>query len=119
MLNYLKTTFSISELLALPCVSSVPTLPEVFQRGPSAKLWENLKHQDNDKVIITLSSEEHGGNMTHLLIWRDGGFWLFTVTRAEDKSGVCNVEVDNKRDEGPGDSEVGPQRQVGQMCCHS
>lgn len=119
MLNYLKTTFSISELLALPCVSSVPTLPEVFQRGPSAKLWETLKHQDNDKVIITLSSEEHGGNMTHLLIWRDGGFWLLTVTRAENKNDVCDMEVDNTRDEGAEDSEVGPLRQVGQLCCHS
>ncbi|XP_024369475.1 uncharacterized protein [Physcomitrium patens] len=110
-LNCMKTTLSTNHLLALPCASIVPTLPEVFQRGPAARLWENLKHHDNDSFIIALSLEEDEGNITHFFTWRDGRFWLHTITRSEQKTSGSAIVADYKgRDEILGDREAGAQQ---------
>lgn len=113
----MKTTLSTNHLLALPCASIVPTLPEVFQRGPAARLWENLKHHDNDSFIIALSLEEDEGNITHFFTWRDGRFWLHTITRSEQKTSGSAIVADYKgRDEILGDREAGAQQKVRTWC---
>lgn len=111
-LNYVKTTLSTSQLLALPCASIAPTLPETFQRGPTAQLWEYLKRHDNDSLMVALSFEEDTGNITHLFIWRDGRFWLQTITRTEQISSSPTMIADCKDDELPGKNEAGAKYQV-------
>lgn len=115
-LNYVKTTLSTSQLLALPCASIAPTLPETFQRGPTAQLWENLKHHDNDSFIVTLSLEEDTGNITHLFMWREGRFWLHSITRSEQISFSPTMVADYKEDDLPGKSEAGAKYQVSNEC---
>lgn len=115
-LNYVKTTLSAAQLLALPCASVAPILPEIFQRGPTAQLWENLRHNDSDSLIITLSLEENTGNITHLFMWRDGGFWLHSITRTEQTSFSPSMIADFKGDDLLGESEVGSQYQVRHWC---
>jgi hypothetical protein len=111
-LNYVKTTLSTAQLLALPCASIAPTLPEIFQRGPTAQLWENLKHYDNDSLIVTLSLEEDTGNITHLFMWRDGRFWLHTIMRSEQTSFSPTMVADYKGDDLLEENETGAQHQV-------
>jgi hypothetical protein len=107
-----KTTLSTAQLLALPCASIAPTLPEIFQRGPTAQLWENLKHYDNDSLIVTLSLEEDTGNITHLFMWRDGRFWLHTIMRSEQTSFSPTMVADYKGDDLLEENETGAQHQV-------
>jgi hypothetical protein len=115
VLYCLKSHASTSQLLAMPCTSIAPTLPEVLQRGPSAKLWENLKNRDTGNLVLALSTDEdmNNNNITHLCVWRDGRFWLHTLDLPESRNGATSTAGNDIADElHHGDNEVGSKLKI-------
>ncbi len=115
VLYCLKSHASTSQLLAMPCTSIAPTLPEVLQRGPSAELWDNLKKHDTGNLVLALSTDEgmNNNNITHLCVWRDGMFWLHTLGLPESRNGATSTAGNDMADElHHGDNEVGSKLKI-------